>query len=141
VNGTAWNISGTTITYTYPEGTAATALTPTITVSAGATVTPASGVAQNFFTGAGVTYTVTAEDGTTTKTYTVSALQIVDSGITSGCTGLTALTNPSTTPQSIDSDVFYNVSLSTRTLRVPSSAVDAYKAATVWKNFGTITGI
>jgi hypothetical protein len=41
VNGTAWTISDTTITCNYPEGTAATTLTPVITVSPGATVTPA----------------------------------------------------------------------------------------------------
>ncbi|NLI87265.1 MAG: DUF5018 domain-containing protein, partial [Bacteroidales bacterium] len=51
-------------------GTNATALTPTITVSAGATINPASGVAQNFTSP--VTYTVTAQDGTTTKVWTVT---------------------------------------------------------------------
>ncbi len=47
-----------------------TNVAPTIVVSAGATVSPASGVAQNFTNP--VTYTVTAEDGTTTKVYTVT---------------------------------------------------------------------
>jgi hypothetical protein len=73
VNGTAWNINGTSITYTYPAGTPATALTPAITVSRGATVSPASGKAQDFFSGTGITYTVTAEDGKTKKTYTAKA--------------------------------------------------------------------
>lgn len=41
-----------------------TALVPTITVSEGATVVPASGVAQDFSNGKVVTYTVTAADGT-----------------------------------------------------------------------------
>jgi hypothetical protein len=88
VSGTAWTVSGTNITYTYPtETNESQPLTPTITVSAGATVTPASGVAQNFFTGAGVAYTVTAEDGTTTKTYVAKAtLQSVASGVTGACT-------------------------------------------------------
>jgi hypothetical protein len=98
VNGAAWSINGTNITHTYPEGTAATTLTPTITVSAGATVTPASGVAQDFFTGAGVTYTVTAEDGTTKKTYTTKALiqtqSVVASGITGACTWTLTGTSP-----------------------------------------------
>jgi hypothetical protein len=154
--------------------------------------------------GNGVTYTVTAEDGVTTKTYTARALiqpqTVVASGITGactwtitgtagsytltisgagamadymsssdspwysyrnniktlviqdgvtsignyafdGCSGLTALTNHRTTPQSINSSVFYNVSLSACTLRVPSSAVNAYRNANYWKDFGTITGI
>jgi hypothetical protein len=101
VNSTAWNISGTTITYTYPEGTAATVLTPVITVSPGASVTPASGVAQNFFTEQGVTYTVTAEDGTTTKTYTAKALiqapVVVDSGTTGNCNWTLTGTSPNYT--------------------------------------------
>lgn len=41
-----------------------TALVPTIEVSKGATVVPASGEAQDFSNGKVVTYTVTAEDGT-----------------------------------------------------------------------------
>jgi hypothetical protein len=58
-----------------------------------------------------------------------------------GCSKLTSVTNHSTTPQSISSDVFSGVSLSNCTLRVPSSSVNAYKAANYWKNFGDITGI
>lgn len=52
-----------TVSVQVPAGTALTALVPTITVSPGATVDPASGVAQDFT--AVVNYTVTAEDGTT----------------------------------------------------------------------------
>lgn len=44
-----------------------TALVPTIEVSEKATVTPASGVAQDFSNGKTVTYTVTAENGTTVE--------------------------------------------------------------------------
>ena len=47
------------------------ALVPTITFSEKATVTPASGVAQDFSKGKNVVYTVVAEDGTI-KTYAVS---------------------------------------------------------------------
>ncbi|MDR3184932.1 MAG: leucine-rich repeat protein, partial [Prevotellaceae bacterium] len=76
-----WNISGATIAYTYPPETDPLApLTPTITISKGATITPASGVAQNFFTEAGVTYTVTSEDGTTTKTYVAKATRTPHNG-------------------------------------------------------------
>jgi hypothetical protein len=74
VGADGWTVSGTNITKEYPSGTdPATSLTPTITLSTGATVSPASGVAQSgFFSAAGVKYTVTAEDGTT-KEYTVKA--------------------------------------------------------------------
>lgn len=46
------------------------ALTPTIQVSAGATISPASGAVQDFSNP--VTYTVTAQDNTTTKPWTVT---------------------------------------------------------------------
>ena len=63
-------INENTITFNVLDGTDITNLTPTITVSEGATVTPASGVAQDFTNP--VTYTVVSEDYGTTKTYTVS---------------------------------------------------------------------
>ena len=59
-----------TVAITVPFGTDVTTLTPTITVSTGATVSPASGAATDFT--APVNYTVTAEDGTTTKIYAVT---------------------------------------------------------------------
>ena len=52
-----------TVVVTVPPGTVLLALVPTIEVSVGATVAPASGVAQDF--SLPVVYTVTAEDGTT----------------------------------------------------------------------------
>ncbi len=64
------NSTNGTVSIEVLYGTNATALTPTITVSAGATINPASGVAQNFTSP--VTYTVTAQDGTTTKVWTVT---------------------------------------------------------------------
>ncbi|MDR0713363.1 MAG: leucine-rich repeat protein [Bacteroidales bacterium] len=85
VGGVEWTISGTDITYTYPSGTQEGTLTPVITLSSGATVSPVSGPAQNFFTPQGVAYTVTAEDGVTTKTYTAKAVIIVASGATGDC--------------------------------------------------------
>lgn len=60
-----------TITFKVAEGADITALVPTITVSEGATVTPATGVAQDF-SGGPVTYTVVSEDYGKTKTYQVS---------------------------------------------------------------------
>ncbi|MDF7818745.1 PQQ-binding-like beta-propeller repeat protein [Runella sp. MFBS21] len=62
-------ISGTTLSATVPAATDITKLVPTITVSDKATVSPASGAAQDF--SKSVTYTVTAEDGST-QAYTVS---------------------------------------------------------------------
>ena len=62
------------------NGTDLTSLVPEITVSAGATINPLSGIAQDF--SSDVTYTVTAEDATTTQdwivTVTSSTTQIDD---------------------------------------------------------------
>ncbi|WP_425392096.1 BspA family leucine-rich repeat surface protein [Ekhidna sp.] len=58
-----------TIEVVMPVGTDVTGLTPTIEVSTGAAVSPESEIAQDFSNS--VTYTVTAEDGITTKSYEV----------------------------------------------------------------------
>lgn len=68
-------IADNSITFNVLDGVDITNLAPTITVSEGATVTPASGVAQDFTNA--VTYTVVSEDYSTTKTYTVSVNGIV----------------------------------------------------------------
>ncbi|MBO0948942.1 IPT/TIG domain-containing protein [Fibrella forsythiae] len=87
-------ISGNTISATVPVGTNLTALVPTIVLPAGASVSPASGVAQNF--SSPVTYTVKAEDGTI-QTYTVSVsiqgISIVSFAPTSGGAGTTVVIN------------------------------------------------
>lgn len=57
-----------TVTLVMPVGTDVTSLVPTIEVSEGATINPASGEAQDFTRP--VTYTVTAQNGTTSD-YTV----------------------------------------------------------------------
>ncbi len=61
-----------TITVFVPKGTVVTSMTPIITLSTGATVSPQSGVAQDFTSS--VTYTVTADDGSK-KTYTVTVME------------------------------------------------------------------
>jgi hypothetical protein len=61
-----------TILLAVPTGTSVTALVPSIAVSPFATVSPATGVAQNFTNP--VTYTVTAQDGST-KAYVVTVEQ------------------------------------------------------------------
>ena len=64
-------ISGTNITVIMPYGSSVTNLTPTIEVSAKASVSPASEVAQDFADP--IEYTVTAEDGTI-KAYMVTVV-------------------------------------------------------------------
>lgn len=72
VNGVSGVINDTTgtITITLPYGTDLTALKPALTLKGAVSVSPASGATVNL--SSPVTYTVTAEDGTT-KTYTVTA--------------------------------------------------------------------
>jgi hypothetical protein len=56
------------------------------------------------------------------------------------CYSLITVINLNPTPQDIDTlDVFSDVDLSNVTLYVPAESVEAYKAADVWKDFGTIT--
>ncbi|GAL64174.1 hypothetical protein [Algibacter lectus] len=63
---------GTNIDVTVPFGTSLTAVVPTISVSENATVSPVSGEEVTFVDGEAKTFTVTAEDGITTKDYTVT---------------------------------------------------------------------
>jgi hypothetical protein len=65
---TVATISGSAISVTLPHGTNLTALVPTITHT-GVSISPADGQAQDF--SAPLTYTVTAEDGST-QAYTVT---------------------------------------------------------------------
>lgn len=70
-NGKCGEIKGTEIRLYQPDGTDVTAITPDITVSANASISPESGVPQDFTNP--VKYTVTAQDGTQ-KTYTVTVV-------------------------------------------------------------------
>ncbi|MBN2487384.1 MAG: discoidin domain-containing protein [Bacteroidales bacterium] len=65
------NATAHTVTVNVPYGTNITSLAPTITVSADATISPATGVARNFTTPQ--TYTVTAENGST-QSWTVTVV-------------------------------------------------------------------
>jgi hypothetical protein len=58
-----WDINDTLITHAYPTKMDKVSLMPTIMLSPGAMVNPASYVEQDFFTDKGVTYTVTSESG------------------------------------------------------------------------------
>lgn len=63
-------ITDSAIAVTVPKDTDVTSLTPTIVISDGASVSPASGTAKDFTNA--VTYTVTAANGTSTKAYIVT---------------------------------------------------------------------
>lgn len=67
---TVINSGAATVDITVPFGTVVTTLVPTITVSAGASVSPVSGLAQNFTSP--TLYSVTADDGVTIKTWSVT---------------------------------------------------------------------
>lgn len=57
------------------------------------------------------------------------------------CGNLTSVTVQWDTPLSINADVFWNVKLSTATLRVPAGKITDYSTTAVWKDFGTILPI
>ncbi len=57
------------------------------------------------------------------------------------CTGLTSVTNYATTPQTINSNVFENVNISSCTLYVPAESASTYSTALVWQDFGTKSAI
>ena len=65
---TPCGVSGNTVSLVVPYGTTVGTLTPTITTSPYSTVSPASGIPQDF--SSPVSYTVTADNGTT-KVYTM----------------------------------------------------------------------
>ena len=54
------------------------------------------------------------------------------------CTNLTDITVEWTTPLSVPTNIFDGVSTSAATLHVPAGTKALYKAADVWKDFGTI---
>lgn len=69
ITGTV-NEGNHTVALTVPYGTSVTSLVPTISLSSGASVSPNTGISQDFTSP--VTYTVTAEDGVTTQQYVVT---------------------------------------------------------------------
>jgi hypothetical protein len=71
--GAIWEINDSIITNIFPPETKETSFIPTIDLSPGAKISPHENEAQNFFTKTGVKYTVTSEDGSKTKNYTVKA--------------------------------------------------------------------
>lgn len=57
------------------------------------------------------------------------------------CAGLTAVYNGSETPLNIHADVFKEIALENVALYVPETSIEAYEAAAVWTDFGTIEAI
>jgi hypothetical protein len=57
------------------------------------------------------------------------------------CKSLTSVTNYATQPQAIETSVFTYVDISACQLHVPSTSVDLYQTAEVWKDFGNIQPI
>ena len=73
VSGDKWQISGLNITGSYSKGANVSSLTPVIVVSKGASWKASSNPPHDFSEGKTVSFTVTAEDGKATKTYTAQA--------------------------------------------------------------------
>jgi len=67
-----------------------------------------------------------------------SSVTSIGNGAFNWCTGLTSVTSLTEVPLTIDSSVFNNVPIESVTLYVPEDAVETYRVADVWKNFGTI---
>ena len=57
------------------------------------------------------------------------------------CRSLTSIKNHAAIPQTISSSVFDGVDKSSCKLYVPEESIDLYKAADVWKDFGSIVAI
>ena len=91
-------IVGTNVTLLVPVGTVVTALAPTFTISPFANAAPLSGSTHDF--SGTVSYTVTAEDGVTTKTYAVKVLPANSWNTTAGNWSVGANWSPAVTPVS-----------------------------------------
>jgi hypothetical protein len=125
-----------TVNIEVANGTSLTSLTPTISVSSGATINPASGVAQNFTNP--VTYTVTAQNGTTqtwTVTATVKASALADITLFS-LTAQTGAAIINTTTRTVSIQVATGTSLTSLTPTIGvSSGATINPASGVARNF------
>jgi hypothetical protein len=118
VAGVTENLCGNCQNFTVkvPLGTNLTSLTPDIAISAGATVSPASGIAQNFANP--VTYTVTAQNGVTSQTYVATVTPVPD---TDGI--LRNLTVNGNTVSGFGGNTYsYNITLPASTTAIPTVA-------------------
>lgn len=97
---------GSTINIEVAFGTNLNSLTPSITVSQGATIDPGSEVARNFSNT--VSYTVTAKDGTTKKTWNVT---VTVSDLLSNETDITSFSLPMQTGQATINSTTHKISV------------------------------
>ncbi len=67
-----------------------------------------------------------------------SGLKDIAANAMSRCYDLTTITCHAATPPTVDAKTFQNTTVGNITLNVPCTSVDAYKAASVWKNMGSI---
>ena len=124
--------SGQGVLVTLPFGTEVTALVPTI-VHTGASISPESGVAQNF--SRPVTYTVTAEDGSAqsyvvTVTTTASDAKSIDSFSINGVAG-------TITGTEIAVVLPFGTDLTALSPRIGYSGVSINPAASAMRNFSS----
>ncbi|MEN8227529.1 MAG: DUF5018 domain-containing protein, partial [Bacteroidota bacterium] len=112
-----------TISVEVPYGTDVTALVPTIGISAGATIDPASGIAADF--SSPVVYTVTAEDGIAMQEWTVSVVVLPNTETDILSLSLTEQTGPATIdnlPHTVSVEVPYGTDV---TALVPTIGLSA----------------
>ncbi len=124
-------ISGTNISVTVPYGTSVTALIPTIAIS-GASVSPATGVAQNF--SSPVSYTVTADDAST-QVYIVTVTVLSGGGGGGGGGGGSSSSKKKTTSVPVVATTSVAVALpsSTSTVALVAPQITGYVFS---KDFG-----
>ncbi|MDR3187814.1 MAG: leucine-rich repeat protein, partial [Prevotellaceae bacterium] len=68
-----------------------------------------------------------------------ASVTTIDSYAFLNCNKMVSVTNYSLNPQSINANVF--VSVGNRSLTVPNAALNTYKSAAVWKDFGAMSGL
>lgn len=118
------NTSASTVNIKVPAATSLNSLTPSITFSEGATSNPASGQTVNF--ASPVTYTVTAEDGTTKKDWTVTVENASNANDITAfqVTGQLGNAAINTTTHTVNAEVLFGTDLTTLapTISVSNSA-------------------
>ncbi|MBQ6277625.1 MAG: choice-of-anchor J domain-containing protein [Bacteroidales bacterium] len=103
-----------------------TAIAPEVAISNAATVVPASGDSQDFTNP--VTYTVTAEDGTTTHAYTVTIVNDPDACINPATVNVTELTTTTATLswEQAYTETSYLVKVSTEAMTDMTATADVF---------------
>ena len=117
-------------------------IAPTVTVSLGATVVPESGVAQDFTADEAVTYTVTAEDGETSHTYTVTIVNDPDACVNPDVVSVSNVTATTATIawEQAYTETSYLVKVSSTVMANMTATADAFDG-TVDATTTTIEGL